>query len=207
MRLIGKPRNGCDGGQRCVASGDQREGAAGPNLLAEGRRCDAKHFAEAARNGFGGKTMLFCPGVEAAIGIIPKIASKNIRPIFRGTIGLKNLFAQLGTGFHRIAFAGAYNGIRIANVTDAEIRCGPGNHKVEYLRASVLKAIQMRVKCPMQKDVAGADAEAPVIAAFLVATGKNDRGVGLRVAMTRNAVLRAPIFRAISDLYEACHSP
>jgi hypothetical protein len=29
----------------------------------------------------------------------------------------------------------------------------------------------------------------------------------LRVAMTRNAEVCAPIFRAISDLYEACHSP
>jgi hypothetical protein len=27
------------------------------------------------------------------------------------------------------------------------------------------------------------------------------------VAMTRNADVCAPIFRAISDLYEACHGP
>ena len=77
MRLISETPDGSDCGERYVAFRDERERAARPSFGAKRRRRDAKHPAETAREGLGGKTILFRPAIEPETGVIQKIARKD----------------------------------------------------------------------------------------------------------------------------------
>jgi hypothetical protein len=94
MRLIGKSHIDRNGYQWRLASGDQCEGLPRPNFSAKRSWCDAKHPAEAARDGFGRKTVAPCPAVETAVGIAQNISCENIGPISECGMGLTKLGPQ-----------------------------------------------------------------------------------------------------------------
>lgn len=196
MGLIGKPRGSRDGHKRRVARDYLRKGPTRPNFRPERRRRDTKYLAKAAGKGFGGKPMFARPAVETAIGIVQKITSEKIGPIFRRAPCLAKLCSQSRARFGKVTLRGARDRVGIAYMPNAEIRRQPGQHKVEDLCTLVLKAIQMCVERIVQQYVARADAKAPLASAFLVTAGKDDRRVGLIVTMARNPIVCVPTFPA-----------